>query len=158
MKPFVALLCSLFFFNAHAIDISEVRNLYRQASESEENTEKFHNIIQKTNYKEDPVLSAYYGCSLALKAGHSWSIFDKISFFKRGKKIIDEAVVSDPNNIEIRLIRLSVQSNVPKITGYYKNIEADKDFINKNIKYVTSMDLKELIEGFMYHTEMLENN
>lgn len=151
---FFALLIGFLFINTIVVDINEVRNSYRYAKESKDNTEKFFELTQKTDYEKDPVLTAYYGCSLALKAAYSDKTVNKISFFKRGKKMIEAAVASDPDNIEIRMIRLSVQSNAPKITRYYKNIDDDKDFIINNVDAISSPKLKELIKGFMSNSDL----
>ncbi|MBQ4821349.1 hypothetical protein [Aquimarina sp. MMG016] len=152
MKLF-ALLISLLIFSPNLMDITEVRNSYRYAKKSAENTEKFYQIIQKTNYKTDNVLSAYYGCALTLKASFADKRGDKISFFKQGKKIIEAAITSEPDNIELRMIRLSVQTSAPRITRYYKNIESDKKFLQDNVNKVPSPKLKEFIKGFMSTSE-----
>lgn len=148
MKFFV-LFVGLLFANINGTDISEVRNLYRYAKDSKQNTEKFYEVVQKMNYEEDSILSAYYGCALTLRASYAERRGDKLSFFKKGKKLIEAAIASDPNNIELRMIRLSVQSSAPRITRYYKNIDTDKIFLVENINKVSSPKLKEFIKGFM---------
>ncbi|WP_299439103.1 hypothetical protein [uncultured Aquimarina sp.] len=146
---FFALFIGLIFMNINPVDISEVRNSYKYAKDSKENTDKFYELIQKTNHQNDLVLSAYYGCALTLKASYAEKRGDKISFFKKGKKLIEAAIASDPSNIELRMIRLSVQSSAPRITRYYKHIDADKSFLVENIEKVSSPKLKEFIKGFM---------
>ena len=154
MKFFV-LFIGLFITNPTTmVDINQVRNSYRYAKDSKDNTEKFFELTQKTDYEEDPVLAAYYGCSLTLKAFYADRTGDKISFFKQGKKMIEAAAISDPNNIEIRMIRLSVQSTAPRITRYYKNIDADKNYIIQHIDNVSSPKLKDFIKGFMSESEV----
>ncbi|WP_299254169.1 hypothetical protein [uncultured Aquimarina sp.] len=146
---FFALFVGLLFMNANTADIVEVRNSYRYAKDSKENTEKFYELTQSINHEESTVLSAYYGCALTLKASFSKKTMDKISFFKQGKKLIEEAIQSDPDNIELRMIRLSVQTSAPRITRYYRDIEEDKSFLTKNIDKVPSSKLKKFIKGFM---------
>ncbi|WP_299219026.1 hypothetical protein [uncultured Aquimarina sp.] len=148
MKFFV-LFIGLLIANATTADIMEVRNSYKYAKDSKENTEKFHELTKNIDYKGNSVLSAYYGCALTLKASFSEKRGDKISFFKQGKKLIEEAIVSDPNNIELRMIRLSVQTSAPRITRYYKDIDTDKSFLTENIDKVPSPKLKKFIKGFM---------
>lgn len=151
---FLALFIGVFFFSSGInTDITEVRNLYRYAKDTKENTEKFYKVTQNTNYQKDPVLSAYYGCALTLKASYADSRGDKISFFRKGKKMIEEAIESDPSNIELRMIRLSVQSSAPRITRYYKNKDEDKSFLIDNVEKVSSPKLKEFIKGFMSTSE-----
>jgi len=149
MKLIVLVVGLLLSQVTHATDINEVRNLYRYAKDSQENTEKFYELVQKTDYANNNVLTAYYGCALTLKASLAKKRGDKIALFKQGKKLIEEAISNNPDNIELRMIRLSVQMNVPKITRYYKNIDEDKRYIIQNIDKVTSVELKEFIKGFM---------
>lgn len=147
---FLVLFIGVFCFSSSIdTDITELRNLYRYAKDSKENTEQFYKATLNSNHQKDPVLSAYYGCALTLKASYADSRGDKISFFKKGKKMIEKAIESDPNNIELRMIRLSVQSNAPRITRYYKNMDEDKSFLINNIEKVSSPKLKEFIKGFM---------
>ncbi|KAA1244650.1 hypothetical protein [Aquimarina sp. RZ0] len=151
---FLIVVFGLFFTIIHGIDVDEVRDAYRYANSSKEKTEQFYQLTQKTNHTKDNVMAAYYGCALTLKASISSKMGDKISYFKKGKKIIETAVQADPDNIEIRMIRLSVQMNAPRITGYRDDIEEDKNFMLKNINEVSSSKLKEFIKGFMSHSKI----
>ncbi|WP_378175358.1 hypothetical protein [Aquimarina sp. SS2-1] len=153
---FLVVFIGLFLTNTSVGDLTTVRELYRFAKDSKENTEKFLQYIEKTDYQNDLVLKAYYGCALTLKASFSEKRGDKISLFKQGKKIIETAIEADPNNIELRMIRLSVQSNAPKITRYYRNIEEDKNYLLSHIDKVNSPKLKEFIKGFMSSSEVFE--
>ncbi len=146
---FLVFFIGLFTAITNNSDIHEIRNLYRNAKDSKANTEKFFEAAKKTDHNDNPVLSAYYGCALTLKASFSEKRGDKISYFREGKKLIQAAIESNPDNIELRMIRLSVQSSAPKITRYYKNIDEDKSFLKENIDKVSSPKLKEFIKGFM---------
>jgi len=148
MKFFVVLI-GLLFSNIITTNIDEVRNSYRYAKQSKENTESFFELTQKTDRQNDPVLSAYYGCALTLKAAFSDKTMDKISYFRKGKKLIDLAIESNPKNIELRMIRLSVQISAPRITRYNRDIDTDKDFMIKNVDNISSPKLKEFVKGFM---------
>jgi len=141
MKLF-ALFIGLLFTNTSISDISEVRDLYRY-------TEKFYELTQKGNHAEDVVIAGYFGCALTLKASFSESTGDKISYFRKGRRMIEDAIESAPNNIELRMIRLSVQISAPRITRYRRNIEEDKKFLQENIGKVTVPKLKKFIQGFM---------
>ncbi|AXT53887.1 hypothetical protein D1818_24850 [Aquimarina sp. BL5] len=146
---FFLLFIGLLFGNVATVDITEIRNSCKHAKDSKENVEKFYELTRSANYKGNSVLSAYYGCALTLKASFSEKRGDKISFFKQGKKLIEEAIASDPSNIELRMIRLSVQTSAPRITRYYREIDADKSFLIENIDKVPSLKLKKFIKGFM---------
>jgi hypothetical protein len=51
--------------------------------------------------------------------------------------LIEYAVASEPNNIEIRMIRLSVQENVPMIVNYRGKKKEDKKFLLDHYKEQT---------------------
>jgi hypothetical protein len=87
----------------------------------------------------------YLGAFQTIWAKHVTNPISKLRTFSRGKKNIDEAVIADPNNIEIRLVRLSVQINSPAFLGYRNNIDEDKKFIQANNKNITSAVLREVM-------------
>lgn len=144
MKLFLPI---LFFLFANP-DLAEVRKLYTDAAKSESNTKAFNEKVATiADNDPDKVLVAYKGCGLTLNSKFSKVLVDKISFMKAGAKLIDAAVAADPNNVEIRMIRLSVQESVPKIVGYRANKKEDKAMILKNFK--DTGELKEYIRNFI---------
>ena len=69
----------------------------------------------------------------------------KYKTFNKGKNNIEQAVEMAPDNIEIRVIRWSVQHNAPRFLGYHQEIENDKQFINDNKHEIQSESLKQLL-------------
>jgi hypothetical protein len=51
---------------------------------------------------------------------------------KSGATNLESIIKSNPNNIELRVIRMSVQENIPKIVGYRGGLKDDKAFILNN--------------------------
>ncbi|MBD3583847.1 hypothetical protein [Flavobacterium selenitireducens] len=128
MKLLVLLLS--FVLPMAALNLSQVRQAYIAAAKSEAGAKKFASLLEPvTKDDNNKVLVAYKGCSLTLKSKHSNYLPDKISFMKEGAAYLDHAAQSDPQNIEIRMIRLSVQENVPFIVNYRDNIDEDKAMI-----------------------------
>src|SRR5699024_11238863 len=72
----------------------------------------------------------------------------KIKDAKAGKNHIEDAVKADKENIEIRLVRLIIQENTPKIAGYKENIKEDKEFIIKHFKSRSEEHTSELQSRF----------
>lgn len=145
MKIVIPILFFLFFSNP---EIADIRKTYTDAAKSEANAKSFaEKLSSVSDTDSDKVLVAYKGCSLTLKSKFSGNLPDKISFMKEGAKLIDGAVASEPNNIEIRMIRFSVQESVPKIVGYKKNKAEDKAFILAH--YKDAGDIKEYIRNFI---------
>lgn len=136
-------------------DFDQIREAYKKAPESKENSERFYELTKQSDHS-NPVLLGYYGCAIALKASFANKVWDKLLFFRTGRKLIDKSVASDPDNIELRMIRLSVQHEVPKILGYYGEIEKDKEFILSHINAFSSPELKELIKEFIANSEVFK--
>ncbi|SCY59398.1 hypothetical protein [Flavobacterium caeni] len=149
MKIVVSVLFLLFLRSA---DLSEVRKLYTDAAKSEANANAFANkLADVPDGDANKVLVAYKGCSLTLKSKFSGVLADKISFMKQGAKLIDAAAAAEPENIEIRMIRLSVQESVPRIVNYREHKKKDKALILKN--YEEAGDLKEYIRKFIQQSK-----
>lgn len=115
-------------------DLAEIRKMYRSAANSELSANEFSAKMAVVTATEDKVLLAYKGASMAMKSKFKKKISEKISTLKEGAKLIESGIAAEPNNIEIRMIRLSIQENLPSITKYKKNIGEDKAFLLKNYK------------------------
>ncbi len=131
MKATILFLSTFFVFTF--ADLTQIRQAYVASPKSEDAAMKFANLV-KDVAKDDAnkVLVAYKGCSLALKSKHSNFLPDKISFMKEGAAFMDAAALASPKDIEIRMIRMSVQENVPFIVDYRDKIQEDKGVILAN--------------------------
>lgn len=125
------LLCTIFYllFSFGNPDIAEIRKLYPNAANSEVASKEFTSKLSEITTGNNKTLVAYKGASITISAKFEKKISDKIKSFKEGAKFVELAITSEPNNIEIRLIRLSIQENVPKIVKYNKNKKEDAMFI-----------------------------
>ncbi len=73
------------------------------------------------------------------------SPISKLNTFKEGKKNIEQAIKKEPENVELRFIRLSVQKNAPSFLGYKSNINEDAKFIKENRHQIRSEILQKNI-------------
>ncbi|MDR2284665.1 MAG: hypothetical protein LBE37_15730 [Sphingobacterium sp.] len=126
---FASVLGAVVFFLQ--IDLSSVRSNFEKADNSKEYTATLYNQLKNYN-KTDPVLLAYKGASYALQARYVSDRKTKKELFVAGAKDIEGAVEAAPNNVEIRLVRLIIQENTPKILKYKGNINTDKQMILTN--------------------------
>lgn len=115
--------------SVQAQSLENIRDAYVTASLSEEKSLIFYQQMETTT-SNNVVISAYTGASKMMYAKYAKK---RTELLKEGKLLIENAIENQPNNIEIRLIRLSVQENLPKIVPYRKNIDEDKKFIIENI-------------------------
>jgi hypothetical protein len=80
----------------------------------------------------------YLGGLQTIWANHVFNPINKLKTFKEGKINIEKAIKLDPDNVELRFIRLSIQKNAPSFLGYNSNINSDKEFIKSNQKTISS--------------------
>lgn len=116
-------------FSASAQKTESVQELYITAYKSKENAFNFYQLTEE-NQSKSPINLAYFGAAKMIYAKYSKN---KIELLKDGKTIIENAIKSNPNDVELRFIRLSIQENLPKIVSYRKNIDEDKKYIIENI-------------------------
>lgn len=125
--------------------VSEIRKLYSLANDTESNAREFAAKLAGVD-KEDKnkVLIAYKGASIIILSKLEKKVADKSKKFKEGAVLIEHAVTNDPDAIEIRMIRLSIQENVPKVVKYRENIKEDKKFLLDHYK-----EQNETLKGYI---------
>lgn len=138
----------LFVLSFSGGNLTEIRNLYSNVSDSKAKQQDFIEYMEKADTKK-PVFQAYKGASLILQSKNTTDKKDKKDFFVQGAEFIESAVQKDPQNIEIRMIRLSVQENIPKALKYSSNIQEDVTFIQKNIDFTKDAELKLYVQQYI---------
>ena len=144
------LLASILFaitFSIQSYHLTDIRKLYVDASVSKTNATKFFEALEKYDENNETLL-AYKGASIAIKAKHEKGVKQKKEGFIKGITILENVIKSNSNNIEARLIRLSIQENTPKVLKYKANIESDKKQILLLFDKQSS-DLKEYIKNYV---------
>lgn len=111
--------------------LDSIREAYFSGPKTEESAIEFNAMMSEINLST-PTHKAYYGAALSLKAKYGQNVREKKEFFVEAVEYIEAAVKAEPNNIEIRLIRLSVQENSPRIVRYKTNMDEDKALILDN--------------------------
>jgi hypothetical protein len=139
---------AFFLFLFSNPSITEIRKLYVTVLSSESNAKEFAAKLHEVGKEDNKTLVAYKGASLAILSKLEKKASDKSKKFKEGSSLIEYAVANEPNSIEIRMIRLSVQENVPKIVNYRGNKKEDKKFLLDHYKEQTSA-LKTYIGDFI---------
>lgn len=145
------LISTIFFilsFNATGLD--EVRANYNKLVSEKELCEKMIAELTKTKNNSATHL-AYLGGLQTIWANHVLSPISKLNTFKKGKNNIEEAIKKEPENVELRFIRLSVQKNAPSFLGYKSNIHEDVKFIKENRHQLGSDILQKNITTLLKH-------
>lgn len=131
-----------------AQDLGTLRLLYRDATKSEEQAQAFYEPLAAVTKNDTPVLVAYKGAGLMLLAR-----YEKLT--ERGPKVkeavawIEQAIADEPNNVEIRLVRLSVQEHLPKFLKYNQHIDEDRQFIQQALPSLDEESLVAMINGYL---------
>ncbi len=113
----------------------ELKNLRQKmvlALNSGNTTDSLYRALEKMPNKP-PVFLAYQGTLDGLKAKHSWNPYSKIKYLNTAEKLLQNAVAADPQNIEIRFLRFSIEHNVPGFLGDNKNLVADREMMIKQL-------------------------
>jgi hypothetical protein len=92
-----------------------LRESYAKANSSNANTEEFINIAEKTS-GSDAVIQGYKAAAKIMEAKITKN--NRKALVKSGATSLEAIIKSNPNNAELRVIRMSVQENIPKIVGY----------------------------------------
>jgi len=121
---------TIFSINAMAAapDLKKIREDYIASISNSEKADALCTQLQSIK-NPDALILAYLGSAQAIKAKHAWNPVNKMSYLKQGFNTINKAVSKDPNQLEVRFLRFSLQYYVPGFLGYSKNIETDKDKI-----------------------------
>ena len=142
LRVFLFFFLSTFCIQAQSIE--EIRKAYTTASESKEQKERFYQLMQGVS-TNTPLLQAYKGAALMMYAKQSGKLRQSL---KEGKALIEGAIEKEPENIELRMVRLSVQEHLPKIVPYRSEIKEDRAFIQNHIAE-QPQPLKKYIENYI---------
>lgn len=139
----------LFFQNT---DLETIRENYPTANLSQQNAEKFAKIVEKTP-SSDAVIKGYKAASEIVSAKFMKGS-ERRNTVTSGIKSLENIITSNPNQIELRLIRLSIQENLPKIVNYSRKIQEDKSFILKNYEQQNNAT-KNYIKEFLKNSKSM---
>lgn len=131
------------------LDINTIRSAYKTASENKEKADEFYNKLEKVTNNDTVELVAYKASAMTLKAKFAKGLKNKKDGFIEGVTLLEETIKKEPSNVELRLIRLSIQENTPKILRYKSEIDSDKDFILKEYNSINSAALKDYIKDYI---------
>jgi hypothetical protein len=145
-------LCLLISFLSNQ-DLPDLRKQFVKAATSKTAADDFHTKMTDISKENSKTLVAYKGASKAIMGKFVTKQAEKKKYFTEGVQLIEFAINSEPKNIEIRVIRLCIQENTPKIVKYKANINEDKDFILQNYRAQNSA-LKEYIKSYIVQSKV----
>ena len=74
---------------------------------------------------DNPLITVYYGSLRLVEAEHTWALWRKNSLSKEGVHLMNQAVGSDPDTLEIRFVRAATERELPAFFGLKRQAEDD---------------------------------
>lgn len=131
-------------------NLKEYRALLQTGEKSEKSAKT---LIEKSTsaYKnsKEPVFLGFLAVGKFFMAKHAFNPLKKMSYFNEGKKLMERSLKAEPDNLEVRLMRLITQESVPKILGYSQNISEDRTYLTRSYKNTKDEDLKIYIKDYL---------
>ncbi|MDQ3193258.1 MAG: hypothetical protein M3Q58_16870 [Bacteroidota bacterium] len=151
--------CFLLFFAHSAFstlpDQSNVRSLFKKAAKEEATCIELLSLLEKYNENNNPLLAGYKACATMMMANYVFNPYTKLKNFSNGKDLLEKSIKIDNNNIELRFLRFSVQTNAPSFLNYNNSIQQDKLFLMESVIQIKSNELKQLIISFLASSDYL---
>ena len=136
-------------YTAKDPSLSSIRLKFHNSTSSEKVCKDLIKQLEPYNEKNNPLLLGYKGGATMLMATHVVNPFSKLSYFKNGRISLEKAIQADKNNVELRFLRYTVQTNIPSFLGYSSNLEKDRVFLRESVNGVKDNDLKKIITSYL---------
>ncbi|MBA5628789.1 hypothetical protein [Moheibacter lacus] len=148
MKAILFIFTTLFFSFQIFGQTAELRKSYKEATKSEASAKAFYEKVKNVSDSDsNAALLAYKGAGKTLLARYE-PLLDRKDKVKAGINLVEKAIQNEPDNVEARLVRLSIQENLPKMFKYNGEIESDKKFIQSKLNSIKDEDLVKMINGY----------
>lgn len=135
--------------------IKKARELFYQATYENIEVEAFVGFLKKVKPIESPTIKGYQAMAFMLKSKESWNPYHKFDYFLKGKNLLENAIQEDYFNIELRYLRLCLQSSLPGILNYDQNIGEDQKFILARWKSIEDEDLQNKIRKALLDLKLI---
>jgi hypothetical protein len=157
MKKIFLLFAIFLSIKCFALDpsIIEIRVLYQDAANHESSCKKLLLMLTSYNEKNNTLLAGYKGAATMIMAKHCFSPISKLSYFSKGKNLLEQSINADKYNIELRFLRFALQINIPFFLGYKGAINSDKAFLINHYHKIEDSQLKHWLISFLKASENL---
>lgn len=137
---------------AQTLNLHDIRKDFNKGVQDEKLCKKYLSVLQEN--AKSPLEKGYEAAFHMFMAKHTSNPFKKMSYFNGGKKLLEKQIKSDPNNTELRFIRLCIQYYIPDYLGYKSNIEEDKNFLVANLHKLSDERTKDIIYKYLKGANM----
>ena len=158
MKCILAMTLFFYCMTVPAQDrMEEIRELYKKAPVEESACERLIALLDSFGQDISPVGLGYKGSATMIMAQHVSNPFVKLSYFHKGKSMLQHAIDADRENMELRFLRFAAQTNAPAMLGYRGEIQQDKTLILEALPKSEDPALKKLILGYLKNSDFLDD-
>lgn len=119
-----------------------IRKHYQKASVDLEELEDLWDLVKDYSLEDSPLFFAYKAAARALQAKDSWIPHTKWSYIKEAMLMFRQVIERNPDHIEIRFLRFSVQHNTPEILELSEDIEEDTARISQHLPQFSLFNLE----------------
>lgn len=127
----------------------EVLTAIRSCYNKIDNVEGVQELIRLSSVNYDhPVILAYNNTAHLMLLDYRYNPIKKYTLFKTHSKRIDSIIKKNPTNVELRLLRYTVQNKVPSFLQYSAQLDEDIKLIKANIHKEADY-LKKYIQEFL---------
>ena len=141
---------------SQAIGRPEMRTAFHACSTGVK-TETFHKQLSNSISSES-IVQGYRGAVIALRARYSFNPMKKYNYSKEGLNLISQAIYHSPNDLELRYLRIVIESNIPAFLGMNCNLKEDKKIILNRIGREEDLHLKQIISSFLLKSNICTDN
>lgn len=131
-------------FNSTGADVflTQIRDLYVRAAQNEKSCEELLKSLESYNENNNPLYAGYKAAATMLMAKYVFNPISKLNYFKKGKNLLEKTIGKDPNNIELRFIRHTIQLNAPSFLNYNAQLKNDRTFLIQHTGSLKDVQLK----------------
>ncbi len=128
-----------------AADFKQARALYYEGADGDKQAYERADQLFSKLYKQvgqTPSIEAYYGSLRLLEASHTWALWKKNSLSREGVRLMDQAVIAAPNDLDIRFVRAATTYQLPAF--FHLRAQSEQDF-----KYLAERAEKAAASGLL---------
>ena len=119
-------------------DLRTLRHLYAAAVQEEIASDRFLTVV-RAQQKTNAVGLGYRGVAEAVQAQYLWSPLARLRAVREAHRWFGGAVALDPQNVEVRFLRFSVETHVPRYLGLSPHLADDRALILRGARGYASL-------------------
>ena len=140
------------------LNIDEVRQRYQNALSDSKTAETLFSDLNAQSSPQ-PLILAYKGATRAVMAQYALSPASKLEYVREGSGWLDDAVIQDPNDMEIRYLRYTVERSMPAFLPYRTHLAQDSQRLTAALisgKHGLTPEIADLVIRFLLKNAELE--